>query len=205
MLDALPGGMLGAYAERSEASNAPENATYGRTDALTEIHSPDDESSTNASHAGGQKNFIPLDSPTWVYHCFCSHNAEIYVGVARDVTRRLREHRARSPWFGDVDAVIAFLYPTRQHALAIEAHGIRWGNESTLRNRRGFTDRPAAPGHEQWIRMRDYDNVNDGPITPTREYVHLDPSICEACGGSGWIETVDGPVLRCWHMRSVNA
>lgn len=67
----------------------------------------------------------PIDGPTWVYAAFCEHNGLLYVGVARDVPARIKQHRKDKPWWrAEVADVVANLYPTRREALAVEAHYI---------------------------------------------------------------------------------
>lgn len=67
----------------------------------------------------------PLDGPTWVYYAYCSHGGLLYVGVARDVEARVKQHRSDKPWWNlEVDSMLAFIYPTRRQALEVESHAI---------------------------------------------------------------------------------
>lgn len=66
-------------------------------------------------------NVTSLDGPTWLYQAVCEHNGLLYVGIASDLSRRLAQHRATKPWWSDVDAVVAGLYPSRTAALTVEA------------------------------------------------------------------------------------
>jgi predicted GIY-YIG superfamily endonuclease len=102
----------------------------------------------------------PTPRETWVYHCMCSHNALVYVGVAVDVRRRTAEHRGAKDWWPTVELVIADLYPTRDEALAVERHTIRWGNR--IQNINGALQPPTAP--HKWLARVDL-WVLDGHIT----------------------------------------
>ena len=53
-----------AYADASTEHHAPAYATYERTDALTQMYSPNAESSANASPAGGQNESLGLEPCT---------------------------------------------------------------------------------------------------------------------------------------------
>lgn len=64
----------------------------------------------------------PCDS-TYVYYCFCAHGGLLYVGVAKDLQRRLGQHKAK-PWWPDVDFITAHVYWTRAQALQVEQHVI---------------------------------------------------------------------------------
>jgi predicted GIY-YIG superfamily endonuclease len=67
-----------------------------------------------------------VDGPTWVYYAYCKHGGLLYIGVARDVQARVKQHRAAKPWWDqEVDSMLAFVYPTRGQALAVEANAIR--------------------------------------------------------------------------------
>lgn len=67
-----------------------------------------------------------LAGPTWVYFACCSHGAFLYIGVAHDVNKRVRQHRKKKDWWAaEVSDMLAFQYPTRQQALEVEAHYIK--------------------------------------------------------------------------------
>lgn len=66
-----------------------------------------------------------INDPTWVYHAFCEHNGLLYVGVASDPERRVRQHLYAKPWWRhEVDMVLAELYPSRRQALDVESSAI---------------------------------------------------------------------------------
>lgn len=153
--------------------------TDGRTDALTQSTQLALNPRQTLRAQGGRKN------------------SSISTPQLGSITRRLYEHKARSPWWRHVDGVIAFLYATRRQALDVEAHCIRWGNENSLYNRRGKGTQPPKP-HE-WVTLRDYDLPN-GRIEVSRE-IPREAFRCERCGGTGWVELEDPdePVIRCVH------
>lgn len=65
----------------------------------------------------------PPAGPTWVYELEAEDmwTDVLYVGVAHDLLRRLRQHRFAKPWWPQVHLVQAVLYATRAEALAMEA------------------------------------------------------------------------------------
>lgn len=65
------------------------------------------------------------DGPTWVYHCMCEHHGTLYVGIASDLRKRLRQHRRTKVWWSHVATVIADRYPSRHEARAVELATIR--------------------------------------------------------------------------------
>lgn len=67
-----------------------------------------------------------IDGPTWVYQALCNHGLPLYVGMARDVPRRIAQHRRDKPWWdGDVWAVVADLYGSRDLAADVERKQIK--------------------------------------------------------------------------------
>jgi len=67
---------------------------------------------------------LPPDA-TWLYHLESRAAGLLYIGVAWDLDRRLRQHRKTKSWWPEVYIIASFLYPSRQSALAAEAVGIR--------------------------------------------------------------------------------
>lgn len=70
-----------------------------------------------------RRNLI-ASMPTWVYHAFCQHGSLLYVGVAFDLQRRLKQHRLYKAWWPEVDWIIADLFDNRAEALAQESRVI---------------------------------------------------------------------------------
>ena len=99
--------------------------------------------------------------PTWVYQLFCDHGALIYVGVATDVRRRLKQHRATKAWWPEVFSVAAYLFPSREHALMVEAARIREG-VSPRYNVAGRQARSLPPGVSQPIDIDFWPILHDG-------------------------------------------
>lgn len=125
--------------------------TDGRTDGLTESDSPQGDQLASRFTRGGALNLHAINDATWVYHCFCASGAKLYVGIAKDLIRRLTQHRAAQPWWPHVDSVVADLYPTRRQALDVEAFYIKQGGR--LKNVQGAPPEIAAP--HRWIMRRD--------------------------------------------------
>ena len=73
-------------------------------------------------------------TPT-VYRCFDKDGRLIYVGFTVNCTRRLKQHRAASPWFGLVGRVTHQTFDTKAAALAEERRAIR--AEGPLCNAKG--------------------------------------------------------------------
>jgi hypothetical protein len=68
---------------------------------------------------------LPADA-TWMYELSArGADRALYIGVARHLKRRMRQHARSKPWWSEVYRVTALLYPSRQGALAAEACGIR--------------------------------------------------------------------------------
>jgi len=64
--------------------------------------------------------------PTYVYRILCSHGLLLYVGVAVDVERRLKQHAATKPWWGHARVILTDRYATRFQALKVEAYFITY-------------------------------------------------------------------------------
>lgn len=100
-------------------------------------------------------NEAQLNRATWVYRCYCEHRSLLYVGVARDIDRRLAQHAATKPWWTDVDEVLGDLYQTRRAALRVEAHCIKY--DRPQHNIAGQSPRPNDP--LIFVRRKDFGRV----------------------------------------------
>lgn len=66
-----------------------------------------------------------LEGPTWVYQVYDAHGYLAYVGIARNLSRRLGQHRAARPcWLRLTHVVRAERYASRTEAAIAEAHAI---------------------------------------------------------------------------------
>jgi predicted GIY-YIG superfamily endonuclease len=99
--------------------------------------------------------------PTWVYYLQNVEGDSIYVGATCALENRLSQHRATKPWWGEVDYIVAELYPNREQALTWEACSIR---DWRPRYNREVPPQPVIP---TWI--------TDGSWRQLRE-VHLLPA-----------------------------
>lgn len=61
-----------------------------------------------------------------VYRHFDAAGALLYVGVAKDLNARTKQHKANSPWFTRVTDTRVEFANSRNHALALEAVAIRY-------------------------------------------------------------------------------
>ena len=64
------------------------------------------------------------DLATTVYRCFAADGRLLYIGMTADLDTRLKAHRNRSHWFGDVDRVTTEVHPDRPTAALAEFHAI---------------------------------------------------------------------------------
>lgn len=60
----------------------------------------------------------------WVYRLF-AENRCLYVGMTKDLDRRLDEHRYSKEWWSEVDRIESDWYPTRSEAMIYEEGFIR--------------------------------------------------------------------------------
>lgn len=61
-----------------------------------------------------------------LYRLWNASHALLYVGVTADVDRRMEQHAADKPWWGEVDQVTTELLPSMRRALEAEARAIFW-------------------------------------------------------------------------------
>lgn len=62
---------------------------------------------------------------TWLYHLMSRDDGTpLYIGIAGNLSRRLRQHKSTKPWWSEVWLISAYIYPTRRAALDAEAFGI---------------------------------------------------------------------------------
>lgn len=67
---------------------------------------------------------FPVPDPTWVYQLYCKHGGLLYVGIAYNLERRLKQHRGDKPWWPEVAKIDAYQFPTRMAAREAELAAI---------------------------------------------------------------------------------
>jgi hypothetical protein len=70
-----------------------------------------------------------LKEPTWLYHLFTGGDGEtsdrlLYIGIAAQLRRRMRQHAATKRWWQDVEQVVAIVGCCRRHVLIEESEHI---------------------------------------------------------------------------------
>jgi len=78
---------------------------------------------------------------TCLYRLYSSDGTLLYVGVANDPIRRMKEHRANRDWFGEVAGIRFETHATRREAEDAEAEAIR--AEHPRHNIAGVPSEPA--------------------------------------------------------------
>ncbi|OAN35077.1 hypothetical protein A4X17_11385 [Plantibacter sp. H53] len=63
---------------------------------------------------------------TFVYRAFSSSGSLLYVGIASDWKRRLKQHSKYSRWYRDAGTVRVEVYSTRAEAFAAESWAITY-------------------------------------------------------------------------------
>lgn len=69
-----------------------------------------------------------MSSPHKLYRLYDAADALLYVGISRQIEKRLKTHARHSPWGGDVDRIEIEDYPDRPSAELAEALAIRREN-----------------------------------------------------------------------------
>ena len=75
--------------------------------------------------------------PTAVYRLYDAARRLLYVGIAKDVGKRLTGHARQEPWWGEVVYASAQLWPDRKAAAKAEDAAIK--TENPVYNERGAT------------------------------------------------------------------
>jgi predicted GIY-YIG superfamily endonuclease len=73
----------------------------------------------------GQVHDSLRHAETAVYRAYSTHGYLLYVGIAKDVERRMADHRRSSPWFVDAARIDIKHYPNRWQAENAEREAIR--------------------------------------------------------------------------------
>jgi predicted GIY-YIG superfamily endonuclease len=108
------------------------------------------------TYEGGNSRPNPL-RPYWLYRCLDRNDTLLYVGIARDPARRLREHAGSKSWFGYVAQldVAAWSWVSREDAEKAEQEAIK--TELPLFNRLGASiDQHAAA--VEYVRGQGHDS-----------------------------------------------
>ena len=60
------------------------------------------------------------NEPTTVYRFYGQGRELLYIGIAVNPKNRVDQHRAKKPWWGEVEMIETILYPTRDEARWVE-------------------------------------------------------------------------------------
>lgn len=84
-------------------------------------------------------------APHWVYRCYDANARLIYVGCSETPVERMRQHRANTWWFPQVERIRYTVFQNRRYALTKEREAIgeenpRWNVRGRQRDRWGVDD-----------------------------------------------------------------
>lgn len=105
------------------------------------------------------------NEPTWVYHLCCEHGGLLYVGIARDLQQRLKQHCATKDWWDEVWHVYATQYPDRMTARIVERQHI-WEGRPRYNTNDVRPDTHRSPYRYLHVRVYngdDWDLITDRP------------------------------------------
>jgi predicted GIY-YIG superfamily endonuclease len=68
---------------------------------------------------------MPSSRATTLYRLSDAEGALLYVGIAYDALRRLRQHARKAPWYREVARIELEAFPTREDAAAAEERAVR--------------------------------------------------------------------------------